>query len=151
MIPNMIEKDILIQAPIETVYRVITEPDQISQWFSDTAEIELVPGGAGTLTFDDRATNQRAVVQLRVEAAEPPNRFAFRWDFPADAQPNPGNSLLVEFALTPEGRGTRLRMTESGFPGLDRPDADRNATVDTHAKGWDIHLASLGHYVTGQS
>lgn len=148
MTPDVIEKEILIDAPVETVYRVITEPGQISQWFSDTAELEPIPGGEGTLVFDDRATSQRAVIRLTVQAAEPPHRFCFRWDYSDGEQPHEGNSLLVEFALTAEGGGTRLRVTESGFTALQGPVQEK---YDAHDKGWDVHLASLQGYVAGQS
>jgi uncharacterized protein YndB with AHSA1/START domain len=33
----MIEREVLIEAPVEVVWRTITEPDQMSQWFADTA------------------------------------------------------------------------------------------------------------------
>ena len=151
MTPDAIEKEIMIDAPVETVYRVITEPGQISQWFSDTAELEPVPGGEGTLTFEDRATSQRMTVRLVVKAAEPPHRFAFRWDHPEDERPHEGNSLLVEFTLTAEGAGTRLRVTESGFAALQRSGQDMTGYYEAHAKGWDAHLASLQGYVAGQS
>jgi uncharacterized protein YndB with AHSA1/START domain len=151
MTPNAIEKEILINAPAETVYRVITEPAQISQWFADAAELDLVPGGAGSLTFADRATSQRMTVKLAVQAAEPPHRFAFRWDYPDGEQPTEGNSLLVEFTLTAEGDGTRLRVTESGFAALRRPDQDKADYYQAHDKGWEVHLASLQGYVAGQS
>jgi uncharacterized protein YndB with AHSA1/START domain len=151
MIPDAIEKEILIDAPVDTVYRVITEPAQVSQWFADAAELDPVPGGEGRLTFEDRATNQRMAVRLRVEAAEPPRRFAFRWDYPDGEQPHEGNSPLVEFTLTAEGPRTRLRVTESGFAALARPEQDKAAYLDIHDKGWDAHLASLHGYVTRQS
>jgi uncharacterized protein YndB with AHSA1/START domain len=97
MTPDIITKDILISAPAETVYRVITEPDQIARWFADAADLNAVLGGEGILTFEDRATAQRMTVRLTVQAAEPPRRFAFRWDYPDGEQPREGNSLLVEF------------------------------------------------------
>ena len=151
MIPDAIEKEILIDAPVETVYRVITEPAQISQWFSDAAELDPVPGGEGRLTFEDRATSQRMSVRLRVEAADPPRLFAFRWDYPDGEQPREGNSPLVEFTLTAVGTGTRLRVTESGLVALQKPEQEKAAYIDIHDKGWDAHLASLQDYVTRRS
>jgi len=151
MTPDAIEKEIMIDAPVETVYRVITEPAQVARWFSDAAELDPVPGGAGTLTFEDRATSQRAAVRLVVQAAEPPHRFAFRWDYPEDEQPAEGNSLLVEFILAAEGSGTRLTVTESGLAALRRPGQDTAGYYEAHDKGWDAHLASLQSYVAGQS
>src|SRR5215469_4231333 len=151
MVPDAIEKEILISAPVETVYRVITEPAQVSQWFSDAAELDPVPGGEGRLTFEQRATGGKPVaVRLRVQAAEPPHRFAFRWDYPDGEQPNEGNSPLVEFILTADGAGTRLRVTESGFTALDRPEQDKARYIDIHDKCWDAHLANLQGYVARQ-
>jgi uncharacterized protein YndB with AHSA1/START domain len=50
-----------------------------------------------------------------VEAVDPPTSFSFRWNHPHDEEPMAGNSMLVEFTLTPEGaERTRLRVTESG-------------------------------------
>src|SRR5690242_20949000 len=40
MIPAQIEKDVLIDAPVDVVWRVITEPEQIVRWFSDEADID---------------------------------------------------------------------------------------------------------------
>ena len=151
MIPTAIQREILIEAPVQTVWGVVTEPAQLASWFVDAAELDLRPGGEGVLVFDDRASNQKATVRLRVETIEPPHTFAFRWDYPAGAQPDESNSLLVEFSLADEGGHTRLRVSESGFPGLDRPDEDKASYVDMHSKGWDAHLASLADYVTVRS
>jgi uncharacterized protein YndB with AHSA1/START domain len=151
MIQNMIEREILIAAPAEVVWKVITEPDQITQWFSDGAELDPHHGAEGSLTFGEKATNQAVTVPLRVEAIEPPHRFAFRWDYPAGQQPREGNSLLVEFTLTTEGEGTRLRVVESGFAALPWAEEEKVAYVEAHSKGWDVHLTNLSSYVAGQS
>lgn len=42
MIPSVIEREVLIEAPVEVVWRTVTEPGQISRWFSDAAEIDRV-------------------------------------------------------------------------------------------------------------
>lgn len=151
MTPDVIEKDILITAPGETVYPVITEAAQITQWFADAADLDPVPGGQGSLTFEDRATSQRMAVKLTVQAAEPPHRFAFRWDYPEGELPHEGNSRLVEFTLAAEGARTRLRVTESGFAALRKPDQEKASYYEAMDKGWDAHLASLQNYVARQS
>jgi len=149
MIPEMIEREILIEAPMQTVWSVVTEPDQISNWFSDTAEIDVRPGGEGVLSFTDRATNQHATVRLLIETVEPPHKFAFRWDYPEGEKARDGNSLRVEFKLEAEGANTRLRVTESGFTRLERSADEKAAYFDGHSKGWDAHVASLRDYVSG--
>ena len=42
-----IEREILIEAPVKVVWRTITEPDQISQWFADKVELVVEPGAHG--------------------------------------------------------------------------------------------------------
>ena len=42
-----IEREILIDAPAEVVWRTITEPGQISQWFADRVELVVEPGAHG--------------------------------------------------------------------------------------------------------
>ena len=40
----VIDRDVLIEAPVEVVWRTITEPDQMSQWFADRVELVVEPG-----------------------------------------------------------------------------------------------------------
>lgn len=141
MTADVVEREILIQAPPETVWRVVTDPSQIIQWLSDSAELDPRPGGEGMLAFGDQGAAY--AVRMRVEAAEPPHLFVFRWDYPDGEQPAEGNSLRVEFNLTAEGIGTRLRVTESGFAALHGPDQDKAARYESHEKGWEVRLTRL--------
>ena len=40
----VIEREVMIDAPVDVVWRTITEPEQISQWLAERAELELKPG-----------------------------------------------------------------------------------------------------------
>jgi uncharacterized protein YndB with AHSA1/START domain len=151
MVADRIEREVLIEAPVDVVWRVLTEPEQIRKWFTDDAELDLRPGGKGTLTWDQKATGEPATAHLRVESVEPQHRFSFRWDHPAGAEPRAGNSLLVEFTLSPEGESTRLRLVESGFAELERSEEGRAAQVEDHNRGWDVHLATLRDYAPRQA
>ena len=138
MIPSAIEREIHIEAPVEVVWHLITEPDQIRRWFADEAEIELRVGGKGTLAFKEHDS-----YQLQVESVEPPRRFAFRWVRRPGLILRNDNSLMVEFTLEPEDGGTRLRVVESGFDGIDWSDEERAKYVEDHANGWQHHLGLL--------
>jgi uncharacterized protein YndB with AHSA1/START domain len=82
-----------------------------------------------------------------VEKLDPPHLFAFRWAHPENEEPRAGNSTLVEFTLTPEGDGTRLRVVESGFGDLD-VSADEQRTYATgNSDGWRIQLGNVHEYV----
>jgi uncharacterized protein YndB with AHSA1/START domain len=150
MIPNHIERDILIEAPVDVVWRTVTEPDQISSWFSDAAEVDLRAGGGGTLTWGERATIEPMTVRISVETVEPPHTFSFRWLHPEGVEAREGNSLLVEFTLVPEGERTRLRVVETGLVAYGMPDEQKATYADEHGKGWEVHLAALRTYVSRQ-
>ena len=75
MVPERLEREILIDAPPEVVWSVITEPRHVSGWFGDSAEIDLQPGGEMTLRWE--ANDYTAVG--RVERVEPHSLFSFRW------------------------------------------------------------------------
>jgi uncharacterized protein YndB with AHSA1/START domain len=149
MVPG-IEREVVIEAPVEVVWRTVTEPDQIVQWFSDTAEIDVRPGGEGTLTFVDRATHEPTTTRLTVERVDPHRTFAFRWSYPEGTRPGVGNSVLVEFTLTAEGVHTRLRVVERGLAELDWPAERKASYAEGHNKGWVTHLDRLREYVVGE-
>ena len=138
MVPSQVERDILIRAPIDVVWRVVTEPDHIKHWFSDEVELDLRVGGEGRLTFNDHSSTR-----VDVDAVEPPRRFAFRWLHPERERADPGNSTLVEFTLEPEDGNTRLRVVESGFDTIDWSDERKATEVEDHSNGWQSCLVRL--------
>lgn len=131
MTPFSIEKEVLIEAPVDVVWEVVTEPGHIRQWFADEAEVDLRVGGAGRLTFPSHSS-----YELQVEAVERPRRFAFRWVRRPATLLRADNTLLVEFTLQPEDGATRLRVVESGFEGLDWSSDELAAYVEDHTRGW---------------
>jgi uncharacterized protein YndB with AHSA1/START domain len=55
-----------------------------------------------------------------------------------------GNSMLVEFTLTPEGdQWTRLRVAESGHELFAWPEAEKERYGDEHRGGWAEFLDRL--------
>jgi uncharacterized protein YndB with AHSA1/START domain len=95
--PNLIdqiEREVLLPAPPDQVWEVITGPT----WLADGVQLDLVPGGDAE--FGHRAG--------WVEEAEAPERLIFWWG--ADGEP----ATRVELTLEPEGEATtRLRVVES--------------------------------------
>ena len=133
-----IERDIEIEAPVDVVWRTITEPEQIRTWFSDAVELEARPGAVGRLTFR-AATDDPHVVDITVVAADRPHRFSFRWCYPTGDHATADNSTLVTFTLTADGDGrTRLRVAETGLDQLDWPDDDKQKFADDHRHGWQV-------------
>ena len=137
-----IESSVHIEAPVELVWRMVTEPDQVVRWFADEIDLQARAGYEGSMTFRPEAGGT-VQVPITVESVEAPRRFTYRWSHPAGAAATPANSTLVEFTLTAEDGGTRLRVVETGQDGLGWPQDQQDAFVDDHNEGWAWHLGRL--------
>jgi uncharacterized protein YndB with AHSA1/START domain len=143
MTPDHIERDIVIDAPIDRVWAVLTEAEHMRQWLADDgAEVDARPGGAITLGWKKFGT-----FNARVEKMQPPKFFSYRWARDADTDPGPGKATLVEFTLTEQDGATRLTVRESGFAALDRPDSDNLKYAEGNNEGWLEKLAELRDYI----
>jgi uncharacterized protein YndB with AHSA1/START domain len=141
VVPDVIEREIVIEAPPRLVWRIVTEAQHLAGWFSDEAEIDLRSGGRMLLTWRDHGTYEG-----RVETVDPPRLFAFRWQT-RECEFSETNSTLVVMTLEPEEAGTRLRVVESGFATLPRSDDARARYADENAKGWLTELDELRDYL----
>jgi uncharacterized protein YndB with AHSA1/START domain len=148
VVPDRIEREILIDAPLDIVWSVITEPEHVGGWFSDSAAIDLRPGGKLLLTWEGHGSEH-----WRVERVDPPHFVSFRWmravhEPATGAELRESNSTLVEFRLTAEGGGTRLRVVESGFQQLDGSEEENAKDAEEHRRGWELELGELREYVS---
>jgi uncharacterized protein YndB with AHSA1/START domain len=147
---DRIEREIDIDAPIDVVWTVITEPEHITGWFTDSAELDVRPGGEGRLGWDAKATSREMVVNLRVERLDPPHFFSFRWDYPDGDDPTETNAPLVEFSLEARGGSTRLRLVESGLEKIARSEEDKETYFAEHTSGWTRIAERLRDYAPKQ-
>lgn len=128
---NVIERRLELTAPPERVWAALTDPVEIAQWFGDSAELDLRPGGHGYFGW---TTHGRFAA--RVETVEPPSRLAWRWMHAPGADFDEAASTLVEWVLTPrDGGGTILEVRESGFK--------TEAHLEENTGGWKAELADL--------
>lgn len=148
MTPEHIAREIFIAAPPARVWSVVTEAEHLGTWFGDAgATMDLRPGGAMTLTWREHGTYHGRVLHV-----VPPRLFVFRWLRAGGVgTPTPSNSTLVEFTLTAEGDGTRLRVRESGFRELDLPEEERTRYAEGNAEGWRAELDELIGYIGEES
>src|SRR6266540_6394475 len=110
-VADRIEREIVVAAPADRLWEVLTRPEHIGRWFEGMAvEVDLRPGGAMVLV-----SQEFGKFHAIVEKVEPPRLFAYRWARHPDTPVTEGSATRVEFTLTPEGDATRLRVAESGF------------------------------------
>jgi uncharacterized protein YndB with AHSA1/START domain len=146
MSADSIEREIKIEAPVETVWSIVTDPENIARWFAEYAEVDLRPGGDLLLRFESGADGKGTV-----EKVEPPSLFSFRWISPEperDMDAAQGHYTTVEFRLAAAGEGTLLQVVESGFAALEGTEAENAALAERHTGGWGMFLDRLAGLFT---
>lgn len=133
-----IERDIWIAAPCERVWRAITDPRQIAQWFSPGTEFQSSGEGVGARIYV-QSGDAELYVQV-IEVYEPPYRVAMR---------SVDTANVVMWTLAEENGGTRVIVRETGFEWLSG-DA-RQERMDQDAAGFGMALENLQAHVEGRS
>ena len=146
---DSIERDVLIDAPQQRVWDLITKPEYLEKWWaSNGAEIDLKVGG--TLTMKFKHEGMEGPYVCLIEEVDEPRSFAIRWAPWAGGAPvEPGNSTHIQFTLTAEGDSTRVTVVESGFSELDYTDAELQTYFEQNVNGWGIVLGSLKELAGG--
>ena len=133
---DAIEREIVIAAPPERVYEIVTRPEHMGSWFGDAgAERD---GDTIKMRWADHGE-----AELRVVTEDPPRAFAYRWD----ANDAGVGDTLVEFTFTPEDGGTRLKVVESGWGELATSPERRAELRDGNTGGWKHELGDLERYI----
>jgi uncharacterized protein YndB with AHSA1/START domain len=146
---DSIEKTTDIAAPIERVWRALTDHEAFGQWFGVAVEGPFAVGqpSRGHITYPGY---EHVDWDAIVEWMEPPTRFAFRWhpyavergvDYSAEPR------TRVEFTLEPIATGTRLTVVETGFDAL--PAHRRADCLRMNDSGWAEQMVSIRNHVEG--
>ncbi|WP_338692804.1 SRPBCC domain-containing protein [Streptomyces sp. Q6] len=139
MTNTRIEREIVIAAAPEKVWPLVAEP---GFWATDDESVRGTQATEGQSLIARHS--EHGAFPIRVEKTDPPNYLAYRWvsAFPGE-ELREDNSTLVEFTLTPEGEGTRLRVVESGFDALPTSEDNRRNVIKDHTGGWEQCLDTL--------
>lgn len=142
MVEDRIEREIVVAAPQERVWEIITQAEHVGKWFGESAEVDLRPGGTIVLRWEKYGT-----MYATIERVEQPHYFSYRWMPGAIGEkPHPENSTLVEFTLTPQGAQTRVRVIETGFGRLAVSESKRAEQLKDNTEGWASELSELKQY-----
>jgi len=111
-----VKREIELDAPPDEVWRALTDPDELEQWFANDVDLDPREGGEGTFRWDD-GEERHAVV----EEVDPERRFAFTWD---------DGHVVIELEELPAG--TRVTVVES-------PSGEWSSALELRA--WALTLA----------
>lgn len=136
-----------VDAPVEAVWRALTDPTELARWFPNRARV--TPGVGGTMVWSwDKMWDW----ETRIDTWEPGKllRLVQEDARPYDVQGRmlPAGTvepatIAIEFALESRQGRTRLRLVHSGFGHGGAWDDE----IEGITEGWQAELRSLRHYL----
>ena len=162
MSTDRIEKRIVLRAPLERVWRAISDAKQFGSWFGMAfdgpfAEGARLTGKIVPTTVDPEVAklqepHRGKPFEFSVDRIEPPRRISFRWhpyavDPKADYSKEP--MTLIVFELKEVAEGVQLTISESGF---DRIPLERRAEAfKANEGGWEHQAQLIKKYLEQQA
>lgn len=135
--PFVIER--LYNAPIQKVWKAITDKDQMKEWYFNLAEFRLEVGFE--FEFDGGPEDRVYKHLCKITEVIPGRKLTYSWRY----EGYEGNSF-VTFELFPEGTMTRLRLTHEGLETF--PASNPDFAKENFVAGWtDITGISLAEFV----
>lgn len=123
--PFVIERT--FNAPIEKVWKAISDKDQMKLWYFDLAEFKPEMG------FEFRflgGTNEKKYLHIcKITEVVAGKKLSYSWRYDGYE-----GISYVTFELFAEGHKTRLKLTHEGIETF--PKDDPNFTKESFAKGW---------------
>lgn len=155
---DRIEKQILLRAPRERVWKAISDAKAFGHWFGVEFDDPFVAGAritgriVPTKVDAEVAKMQEAYTgmscDITIERIEPMSLLSFRWH-PYAIEPGSDYSkepqTLVKFEFEEVREGTMLTITESGFDRI--PLARRAEAFASNAEGWQIQTTLIEKYL----
>jgi uncharacterized protein YndB with AHSA1/START domain len=158
MSSDRIEKEVLLRAPLERVWRAISDSSEFGRWFGVRFDGPFVAGASVTgvitpTTVDDDIAQQQEPYAgqsdtWQVVLVDPERRLVFRWHPYAvepDADYSQEPTTLVEFTLTETPDGVLLKIVESGFDAI--PEERRAAAFEANSGGWAAQTQLVQKYL----
>ena len=139
---DTIVREITVSSPIDRVWSALTVADQLAQWFGDSAEIDLRPGGSLKVGWSEYDSSTEGVVEL----VEYPTTFSYRWEA-GSTEDGTMWTTKVTFTLEEAEGMTTVKIVESGLSEL--PDELYTRTMEENSSGWVAEMADLQSHLEG--
>ena len=130
-----LEAELQVDAPVEAVWKALTDADELANWFPFQSRV--TPGVGGSIWLSWGGDGE----ECTIEAWEPERHLRTAW--PGAHSADPETPVMVDYYLEGKGGGTALRLVHSGFSS----DEEWDDEVDAHRRGWAFELRSLQHYL----
>ena len=144
---NVIEKEIVLRAPLSRVWSAISNAEQFGQWFGMQFDGAFKAGQPIRGKFSN-PKYAHLTLQMTIVDIEPESLFSYRWH-PGAMDPDVDYSqeptTLIEFRLSETADGTVLTVIESGFDQI--PEWRRAEAFRMNSGGWTSQVENIRKYV----
>ncbi len=147
-----IVREIVVPAPPEEAFALWASSEGMAKWWVPSTRIELRPGGFYELYFmTDAPKGQQGSEGCRVLSFLPGRMLSFTWNAPPHLPKTRSRRTWVVVETTPEGAGTRLRLTHLGWPDSewDTPGSQWPETFAYFDKAWTSVVDLFAKHFTG--
>lgn len=132
--PAAVEIGGFFPQPPDVVWRALTEPELVERWLMRSTGFVASVGTRFIFTLPTQPSGE---IACEVLAAQPEEQLTLSWvdlraDYPA--------RWVVDWMIQPQGRGTRLLLTQTGF---DIDDRRQKMARNALERGWKTTLARL--------
>jgi uncharacterized protein YndB with AHSA1/START domain len=137
-----IKKVIEVDASPEVVFKAISDPKELTNWFPDAAILEPHSGGKFKLSFfkdSNKSSNKNmekdCFPEGKVLEFIPSKKLVYTWQHSGIPE------TIVTWELEPIGKNkTKVTLTHTGFTGKE------GDMFEEHNNGWAFHLNGLISY-----
>ena len=158
MSTDRIEKKVVLKAPLERVWRAVSDATEFGRWFGVEFSGPFVAGQkltgkiVPTVADPEVAKMQEAYrgfpFEFAVGRIEPMRRIELHWhpyavDKELDYSKEPMTDIVIELREVPGG--TELSLTESGFDRI--PIARRARAFEMNDGGWTHQMELIAKYL----
>ncbi len=146
---DRIERNIVINASRDRVWRALTNAEEFGIWFGADLKGKTFTAGQQVRVPNTGCGHEEVWFDVIIDRVEPKDLFSYRWH-PYSGEPGMDYSkeerTLVTFTLedAPDN-GTLLTVVESGFNKL--PPNRRLEAFPMHTQGWEIQLENIAKHV----
>jgi uncharacterized protein YndB with AHSA1/START domain len=148
---DRIERSIVINAPLERVWRAVANAEEFGAWFGVNLKGMSFAPGQRTRGHITHPGYEHIWFDVAVERVEPQELLSFRWHpFAIDPAVDYSDEepTLVTFTLQDApGKGTLLTVVESGFDKV--PPHRRLEAFRMNSQGWDAQMQNIARHLNG--
>lgn len=138
---NQVQFEAVIHAPVERVWKALTDKQQMKEWYFPVSDFSAEPGFAFQFPGQGHKGEQY-MHHCVVKEVVPLQKLSYSWQYE-----NLEGYSVVSFELFKEGESTRVRLTHTGMDSF--PKGNPDFAADSFRQGWNYIMGkSLPEYIS---